>query len=78
MMHLWGIWIEGAWIVMESFMDSWRPMQLLNSLVVVSLVALYTLWRGSGVGKLFALWTVSAGSILLWVTCTILLHKAGM
>jgi hypothetical protein len=77
MTHLWGFWLESVWIVVESFMDSLRPMQLLNALVVVSLVALYT-WRESGVGKLFALWAVSAGSILLWVTCTIMLHNAGM
>jgi len=77
-MHFRGLWIEGAWIVVESFMESLRPGQLLNALVVVSLVALYTRADKSNTGKLIALGIVAAGFIVLWLACTIILHNEGL
>lgn len=78
MMHFWGLWIEGGWVVMESLLDSLRPMQVLNALIVASLVTLYTLGRDAQINKLFALWVVNAGLIVLWLSCVIALHHSGM
>jgi hypothetical protein len=76
--HLWGLGIEGAWLAMESLLDSLRPTQLLNALMVLCLIALYKLVRELTLRQLLVLWTVGAGSILLWVSCAIALHRAGM
>lgn len=78
MMHFWGLWIEGAWIVMESFVDSLRPIQVLNALIIASLVTLYTVGHDKEIRKLFALWAVSAGLIVLWLSGVIALHQSGM
>jgi hypothetical protein len=78
MMHIWGFWMEGVGIAIESFIESLRPMQLLNAMVVMSLVVLYTFGRESKITKLLALWAVGAASIVLWVTCTVVLRRWGM
>lgn len=70
--------MEGVGMVVESSMDALRPMQLLNSLVIASLVTLYTFGREAALARLLALWAVGAGFILLWVGCVILLHNVGL
>ena len=78
MTHFWGLWIEGGWVAMESLMDSLRPMQVLNALVIASLVTLYTIGHDAEVKKLLALWAVNVGLIVLWVSCVIALHHSGL
>lgn len=78
MTPFWKLWMEAAWAMMESSIGSFQPMQLLNALVVTGLVAPYIVGRKSKIGKLLALWAAGAESIVLWVTCTIVLRRWGM
>lgn len=76
--HLWGLWIEGASLAVESFVDSLRPMQVLSALIVINLLTLYTVGREMTVGRLLTMWIVSCGSIVLWTVCAVALHEAGL
>lgn len=78
MTRIWGLWVEGVSILVESFMGAVRPMQVLNALIVANLLTLYTIGRDAAVGRLVALWAVSSGSILLWAACAVVLHEAGL